>query len=120
MIAVLLLCIVPVFDGFARDSVELVEVNHCYDESTGEERFISVNYYRRHGRVLHVCEWHMRKNECIYQVRAGAGYRSIFERDAGDVLLIHAKRFAETWTWHDPEERDRIDWPLWKRRALGR
>lgn len=104
----------------AQDVVDLVEVNHFYDEH-GRLVFDQVIFYDWCG------------TNCRYQVRAWrllkkpaqvpqrnyvtGEYESIWHD--GDVLRrVRAKTFRESWTQYDPELREREYLPKEKRREL--
>ncbi len=119
--AVLLLGIVT--QGPEPQTIEVVEVNHCYNRDTGERRFIQVIYWGRHDdSTLHVREWHMlEKCHSIHHVhrRAAMPFTVIRRRD-GNMQVVRARHYKVTHTFHDPEEDDRRLLPVDARRPLGR
>lgn len=104
----------------ASDSVDLIEVNHFYDEH-GRLVFDQVIFY----------DWCTSQNR--YQVRAwrllkkpsqipthnvNTGEYETTWHD-GDVLRrVRARAYRESWTQHDPELREREYLPKDKRREL--
>lgn len=104
----------------AQDSVDLIEVNHFYDEH-GRLVFDQVIFY----------DWCTSQNR--YQVRAWrllkkpsqiplrnfdtGEYETVWHD--GDVLRrVRAQSFRESWTQHDPELREREYLPKDRRREL--
>jgi hypothetical protein len=120
-VALLLIAIVP--QSAEPEPADLVEVNHCYSRDTGERRFVQVIYWGAHdGSTLHVREWHMmEKCQAIYRVadRPKMPITVVRQRE-GATEIIRARRFLETYTYFDPEEKDRQILPMGERRPLAR
>jgi hypothetical protein len=119
MLAAVALALAPTND-VAHDVVDLIEVNHFYDEH-GRLVFDQVIFYDWCG------------SQCRYQVRAWrllktpaqvpqknfhtGEYETVWHD--GDVLRrVRAKSFRESWTQHDPELRERDYLPKDKRAEL--
>lgn len=104
----------------ARDDVDLIELNHYYDEHGKRvfEQLIFYDWSVAESRY-HVRAW--RALKCSAQIprrdwRTG-GYFVIW-RD-GDLLRnIRARAVHETWTQYDPEFVERQYFPKEKRREL--
>lgn len=118
--ALLLAAILPQPDGVARDTVDLIELNHFYDE---------------HGRLVfdQVIFWDWSEDAGRYDVRAwrlvkhpaqvpqrnwrDGGYLAMWQ-DGEHVRRVDAAAIRETWTQHDPELLEREYLPADKRRPL--
>jgi hypothetical protein len=143
-LALLLLGIVP-HDDVARESVDLAELNHFYDEH-GRLVFDQVIFYdwgppytgpitddaqtrfvdesapepvKNENWRYQVRAWRLVKNPNLLPIRdwTTGGYRSIWQ-DGEQVRDIRAKSFRETWTQEDPELIERRFLPKEKRREL--
>ena len=106
----------------ATDRVDLIEVNHFYDER-GRLVFDQVIFY----------DWSSRESR--HQVRAWRllkkpaqiPYRDWLKRDFvsvwhdGEILReVHGDAFRESWTQYDPELLEREFLPKERRRELGK
>jgi hypothetical protein len=107
-------------NDLASDEVDLVEVNHFYDQR-GEYICDQLIFY----------DWSPAENR--FQVRAyrpvnseaqrptrnwqSGGY-DIYWIDADVTRHVHAKALRETWTQYDPERRERAHLPKDQRRGL--
>lgn len=118
-LVLLLLSIVP-RDDVARESVDLIELNHFYDE---------------HGRLVfdQVIFFDWASSESRYNVRAwrlvrspsqlphrdwaGGGYSATWQ-DGEQSRHIRSKSIRETWTQYDPELVEREFLPKEKRKEL--
>jgi hypothetical protein len=104
----------------ACDNVDLVEVNHFYDE-LGRLVFDQVIFYdwsANDGRHM-VRAWRLVKNDAQLPQRdwERGGYLSVWHD--GDVLRqIRAAAIRETWTQYDPELVEREWLPKEQRREL--
>lgn len=102
----------------ARESVDLVELNHYYDEH-GRLVFDQVLFYDwwpSCGRYM-LRGWRLVKSEGILPVRDGRGYRSTWFD--GELLRdVAARQYRETWTQVDPELEERAFLDKDKRREL--
>lgn len=132
----------PVFDAVARDSVDLVEVNHFYDEQArlvfdqlvwyvwredihlperGESLFGVPARAEFRGSRYQVVDWRLIKTpEClpVRDWRTG-GYVS-FWLDGEVLRQVRAKDFRETWLQYDPELEERAWLPKDGRPGLSR
>lgn len=121
MLAWMLLALSTVpLDAAARDSVDVIEVNHFYDEQ-GRLVFDQCIYYDwtpaacRHQ----VRGWRLIKspNQLPRRDWAGGGYTAVWHE--GDLLrVVRAGSVAETWTQYDPELLERENLPKERRRDL--
>jgi len=104
MIFSLLLAIIP-HDDILRDSCDLAEVNHFYDEN-GKLVFDQVIFYDWDWEAerYQIIAWRLVKSPSILPVRdwANGGYYS-FWQDSLDVRLVTYPSIRETWTQYDPE-----------------
>jgi hypothetical protein len=118
-VAIAVFCLNPV-DDVARDTVDLIEANHFYDDA-GVLVF-SQRIFR---------DWDARANR--FQVRAWrllkftgqwptrnwlTGRYEIIWHDGEITRRVEARAYRETWTQHDPEMRERDYLPKEQRRRL--
>jgi hypothetical protein len=104
------------------DRVELIEVNHFYDES-GKHVFDQLIFYdwcEATGRH-EVRAWRLLKKPTQYPRRdEPRGTFTALWHD-GDVLRsVEARAIRETWTQHDPELSERQALPKNQRRELAK
>lgn len=126
------LSIVPV-DTVVREQVDLIEINHFYDEQ-GRLTFDQAIFYEWSWslRRYQVMAWRLVKPriECaagtthappdILPVRdwSSGGYLSMWQ-DGERLRLIHAASIRETWTLYDVEVLEREMLPKDRRRELS-
>lgn len=92
-------------------TVDLIEINHCYDDA-GQLRFVQVIYWDRG----HVREWHMiDRVQVVYSHQGGF---KVVRETKGRTEVIWGRAGKTTWTWADPEEQDRRLRPVGKRVPL--
>jgi len=113
--------VMPVEDVIA-ESVDLIEVNHCYDEE-GKHVFDQVLFYdwSAQDRQYHVRAWRMLKDPT--QIPHRDSVRGDYESTWYDGWLLRQVRsttFRETWTQYDPEVTARSQLPKELRRELLR
>ncbi len=102
------------------DRVDLIEVNHCYDQR-GRLVFDQVLFYHWSStdRRFHVRDWRLLKHpgQLPHKMLGGTDYVAIW-LDGDVVRRVVAPSVRETWTQYDPEvvERDRL--PKEARRKL--
>lgn len=106
----------------ARDEVDLVEINHFYDEN-GRHVFDQLIFYDWSAKEsrFQVRAWRLLKSAS--QIPQRNWQRGEFESvwHDGEVLRkIQAASFRETWTQHDPELTERAALPRELRRELHR
>ena len=93
----------------ARDRVDLIELNHAYDDS-GRHVFDQVLFYRwsPHHRMFQVTAWRLVKKtqQLPVQSLATGGYTCRWTDD-GVLREIWAPSFRETWSSKDPERENR-------------
>lgn len=92
-------------DGVARETVDLIEVNHFYDDY-GRLTFEQVVFYdwsRDDARYM-VRSWRLIKHPSQIPQRdwANGGYLCVWQ-DGELMRTVRAKQIRETWTQHDPE-----------------
>ncbi len=102
------------------DSVDLIEINHCYDEN-GQLVFEQLLFYEWCSSKGHydVRDWRLLKSRVQVPLRnrdSGA-YVAVW-RDGPVMRKVHAKTIRETWTQYDPEILEQEFLPKDKRRAL--
>ena len=106
----------------ARDRVDLVEVNHFYDEHGHRilDQIIFYDWSGPDGR-FHVRDWRLLKRKAQWPVRdwRSGTYRCIWY-DAHVMRDVQAGDYRETWTQHDPEVRNRKYLPRSCRKSLQR
>lgn len=119
LLAAATLALTPTND-VAHDVVDLIEVNHFYDE---------------HGRLVfdQVIFYDWCNSQCRYQVRAwrllkspaqipqknfNTGEYETLWHDGDVTRRVRGKSFRESWTQHDPELRERDYLPKDKRGEL--
>ena len=106
----------------ARDEVDLVELNHFYDDN-GKHIFDQLIFYDWSGEEsrFQVRAWRLIKSPSQMPQRnwKSGEYESVWHD--GDVLRkIYAASFRETWTQYDPELVERSSLPREQRRELHR
>jgi len=115
-------CLSPAEDA-ATDRVDLVEINHFYDDQ-GRLVFDQIVYYEwshEHGR-FHVRDWRLLKSSTQIPLRnwREGGYVSEWNdfKQRDGLRRVEAKLIRETWTQYDPELIEREFLPQEKRREL--
>jgi hypothetical protein len=121
LVAAAVLGLTPAND-VAHDVVDLIEVNHFYDEH-GRLVFDQVIFYDWccSQTRYQVRAWRLLKNPAQVPTRnfSTGEYETIWHD--GDVLRrVRAGSFRESWTQHDPELREREYLPKDRRRELYR
>ncbi len=120
LVALALAAILPQPD-VARESVDLCEVNHFYDEQ-GRLVFDQCIFYTwndDHAR-FDVVAWRLVKNPSQLPVRdwTGGGYSAVWQ-DGELMRSVKAKAIRETWTQYDVELVERDILPKEKRAELS-
>jgi len=114
-----LLSIVPL-DDVARESVDLIELNHFYDEH-GRLVFDQVIFYDWSiGETRYnVRAWRLVKNPSQLPQREwdSDSYSAIWQ-DGEQIRNLRSKSLRETWTQYDPELLEREYLPKEKRKEL--
>ena len=117
--SLLCLFIVPAEETVC-DSVDLVEVNHFYDEEANPvfDQVIFYDWSDEQNR-FQVRAWRLVKDSAQLPTRdwSTGGYQMIWN-DGQILRSVHAKAMRETWTQHDPEMRERSYFPKEQRREL--
>lgn len=114
-------CISPI-EHVAHDTVDLVEVNHFYDEQ-GKLVFDQVIFYdwsEAHGRY-NVRAWRLLKSNAQVPYRNWRRGDFVAVWHDGDILReVRATSFRESWTQYDPELVEREFLPKDRRRELSK
>jgi len=117
--SVLALGIAPRED-VARESVDLIELNHFYDEHGRLvfDQVIFYDWYATESRY-NVRAWRLVKNPSQLPQRdwAGGGYSAMWQ-DGEQIRHIRSNSIRETWTQYDPELVEREYLPKEKRKEL--
>jgi hypothetical protein len=109
-------------DCVVHDRVDLIEINHFFDEN-GEAVFDQVIFY--HWSVqqasFHVCAWRLLKTPTQVPHRdwKRGGFVSRWQ-DGDQLREVRARSVCETWTQHDPEQLERRELPKEARRELSK
>lgn len=105
-----------------RDQVDLIEVNHFFDEHGNRilDQVIFYDWSGPDGR-FHVRDWRLLKKPGQLPVRCWktGTYRCIWY-DGNTMREVEATDVRETWTQHDPEVTNRKFLPRSSRRTLQR
>lgn len=113
------LTILPLSD-VARESVDLIELNHYFDQE-GRLVFDQVIFYdwSEGDARYNVREWRLVKNPAQIPSRDwnDGGYRAMWD-DGALVRQVRSKSYRETWTQYDPELEAREVLPKESRRTL--
>jgi len=107
-------------EDVARESVDLIELNHFYDEH-GRLVFDQVIFYDwsvGDGRY-NVRAWRLVKNPSQLPQRDwnGGGYSATWQ-DGEQMRYVHSRSIRETWTQYDPELVEREYLPKERRKEL--
>ena len=104
----------------ARDTVDLIELNHFYDEH-GRLVFDQVIFYDWSASEAryHVRAWRLVKNPAQLPQRdwKDGGYSAMWQ-DGEQIRHIYSKSIRETWTQYDPELLEREYLPKERRKEL--
>jgi len=107
-------------EDVARESVDLIELNHFYDEH-GRLVFDQVIFYdwSPSDARYNVRAWRLVKNPAQLPQRDwnGGGYSAMWQ-DGEQIRNIRSKSIRETWTQYDPELVEREYLPKEKRKEL--
>lgn len=120
-IALLAVTIMPQSEP-VRDSVDIIEVNHFYDQN-GQLVFDQVIFWEWHEREgrYHVLAWRLLKRPSQFPVRDWQRGGHVAVWYDGDVLReVRAVAVRETWTQYDPELAERAFLPKDRRLELTR
>jgi hypothetical protein len=112
-------CLHPVED-MACDRVDVIEVNHFYDEkgSLVFDQIIFYDWSPAHSRYQ-VRDWKLLKTPAQIPHRNWRRREFVAVWHDGEVLRrVRAKTICESWTQHDPELTERDFLPKEKRREL--
>lgn len=107
-------------EDVARESVDLIELNHFYDEY-GRLVFDQVIFYdwSAADARYNVRAWRLVKNPAQLPQRdwKGGGYSAMWQ-DGEQIRHIYSKSIRETWTQYDPELVEREYLPKERRKEL--
>ena len=112
-----LLAVLPA-TGVACERVDVVEVNHYYDEC-GRLVFSQLVFFEfRHGKEC-VCDWRLLKHPNHRPERdpRTGDWVTIFG-DGETLREVRSSSFRESWTQYDVESYDRRVWPRERRAGL--
>lgn len=117
----LLAAILPQPDSVVRDSCDLIELNHFYDDQ-GRLVFDQVIFWDwsdDEGRY-NVRAWRLVKNPTQLPQRDwnGGGYSALWIDGEQTLRRVHCAAFTESWTQHDPELAEREFLSAERRRPL--
>lgn len=108
------------FESVVKSQVDLVEVNHMYDDQGRLvfDQIIYYDWYRLDNRY-HVRDWRLIKSPSQIPSKVhGAGYYQSVWRDGDTIRQIRTKIVRETWTTFDPEIEERSLCPKEHRKLL--
>ena len=114
-------CLHPT-EPVTQDAVDLIEVNHFYDEH-GKLVFDQVIFYDWSAATsrYHVRAWRLLKSPGQVPRRNWKRRDFVSLWHDGDMLRqVRATSMRETWTQYDPELMDREHLPKQRRRELGK
>lgn len=136
LVALLLFAISYQPPAVIREGVDIVELNHFYDEH-GRLVFDQVIFYDWDAERPQIREWRLAKDHGSMPARdwfrkfesqssillsgepaAGEGSWVCRWQDGGALRAVYATSYKETWTQYDPELVEREILPKEKRRAL--
>lgn len=107
-------------EDVARESVDLIELNHFYDEH-GRLVFDQVIFYdwSSADARYNVRAWRLVKNSAQLPQRDwnGRGYSAMWQ-DGETIRHIYSRSIRETWTQYDPELVEREYLPKERRKEL--
>jgi len=107
-------------ENLVHERVDLIELNHCYDES-GKHIFDQLIFYdwSPTSRVYQVLAWRLVKRPShVPQHDAKRDDFVLTWQDGPIFRRVRATTFRETWTQHDPELVARANLPKENRRGL--
>ena len=103
--------------GSRIDEVEVLELNHFFDEN-GKHVFDQLIFWATYPKAdLHVRGWRLVKSKSMIPKKRGDKWETRWERN-GVKYVVTARGFKETKTAFDPELRDRKAIPKDKRNNL--
>jgi hypothetical protein len=107
-------------EDVSRESVDLIELNHFYDEH-GRLVFDQVIFYdwSASDARYNVRAWRLVKNPSQLPQRdwSTGGYSAMWQ-DGEQLRRLHSKSIRETWTQYDPELVEREYLPKERRKEL--
>lgn len=119
-VALMLAAILPQPDGVARESVDLIEINHYYSEH-GQLVFDQQIFYDWSASEdrYHVRAWRLVKAPEQLPVvdHASRGYSALWQ-DGEQTRRVYSPAIRESWTQYDPELVEREYLPKEQRREL--
>ena len=120
--AVLFFCGTLPIEDVVVESVDLIEINHCYDDE-GKHVFDQILFYdwSTQDGQYHVRAWRMLKHPS--QVPHRDSVTGLYEAtwyDSRVLRRVRATTVRETWTQYDPEVAARSQLPKELRRELLR
>lgn len=107
-------------DPSTRDHVDLIELNHFYDDH-GRLVFDQYIFYDWDDSLCQfvIVDWRLKKskNWTVLKYHSEKVYRLRF-LDSGILRIVRSPSYRETWTQHDPELANREIVPKENRRLL--
>lgn len=107
-------------EDIVSDDVDLVEINHYYDDNA-RHVFDQIIFYDwcDEERRFQVRAWRLIRSPSQLPARNWAtGEYEVLWNDGTVMRRVHAKAMRETWTQHDPELRERDYLPKDRRREF--
>jgi len=116
VLLLILAAVLPV-DKTPRDSVDIAETNHFYDDC-GRLVFTQIIWWSERDAVI---AWRMDKELGVAPQRdwRNGGYVSLWN-DSGFIREVRSRFVRETFTQHDPEAENRNIVPVEQRRELSK
>lgn len=99
-------------------TTDVVEVNHFHDDD-GRKVFDQIIWWEWLGGAKVVRDWRLLKTPRQMPQQRNGWYESTWW-DGETLRRVRAKAYCETWTFHDPELKNRDHWPQEKRTKLSR
>jgi hypothetical protein len=117
-LVLLLLSVLPREDA-VRESVDLIEHNHVYNDN-GDLHLEQMVYYEWKGGRYEVLSWRLRKSPLMvpYRDHTNGGYTAVWVDDQSVTRVVRALAFRESHTMYDPELLERNRLPREFRREL--
>ena len=119
MFALLLLAVLPRPDGCIKESVDLMELNHLYDDNGRfvNDQIIFYEWSDLFGRYdVRAWRWAKTPRHCPEFDWETGCWRVLFNDDR--LRYVTSPSFRETWTQYDPELTEREILPKEMRREL--
>ncbi|EAQ81677.1 hypothetical protein [Blastopirellula marina] len=120
MVSLLLLFMAIPQESAAIDQVDLIEVNHLYDQQ-GRHVIDQLIFWDWDRDRFQIRAWRLIKSDSQLPLRDwNRGGYVCYWRDGQQLRKVYAPQRCETWTSYDPEVRQRELLPLEQRAELSR